>query len=248
MLKVSARARERVRSLAARAGVEAQLRSGYRLVNRAARREARDNEHLRVVLAASLTSDASCIDVGAHDGGVLREIVRCAPQGRHIAYEPIPELAAALARDHPQVDVRAAALSDHDGEAGFLHDLTEPMRSTLHAHAFTDRGSATTISVRVERLDGALPTNYVPALVKIDVEGAEAEVLRGAVETLRRHRPIVVFEHGAGGESSPGEVYSILVDETGYRIFDLDGAGPYSLAEFEATYPQPTMWNWIARP
>jgi FkbM family methyltransferase len=248
MLKVSARARERVRSLATRAGVEPWVRTAYHLVNRGARREALDHEHLRVLLAGSLSADASCIDVGAHDGGVLREIVRCAPRGRHIAYEPLPHLAAALARDYPDVDVRNAALSDHDGEETFLHDRTEPMRSTLHAHAFTDREHATEIRVRVERLDGALPDDYVPALVKIDVEGAEAEVLRGAVETLRRHRPLVVFEHGAGGSSSPSEVYSILVVEADYRIFDLDGMGPYSLSEFEATYPQPTMWNWIAGP
>jgi FkbM family methyltransferase len=248
MPRVSARARERVRLLAARAGLESQLRRTYHLVNRTARREARDHEHLAVLLAATLAPDASCVDVGAHDGGVLREIVRCAPQGRHIAYEPLPELAAALARDYPQVDVRNAALSDHDGDANFLHDRTEPMRSTLHAHAFTNHGNTTSITVRVERLDGALPPGYVPTLVKIDVEGTEAQVLRGAVETLRRHRPVVVFEHGAGGTSSPTEVHSILVKDAGYRIFDLDGAGPYSLSEFEATYPQPTMWNWIARP
>jgi FkbM family methyltransferase len=247
MVRVSATARERVRLLAARVGVESQLRSGYHLINRTARREGRDNEHLRVLLAASLAPDSSCIDVGAHHGDVLREIVRCAPHGRHIAYEPLPELAAALARDYPQVDVRNAALSDHDGEASFLHDRTEPMRSTLHAHAFTDHNNTTTITVRVERLDGALPDDVVPTLVKIDVEGTEAEVLRGAVDTLRRHRPVVVFEHGAGGTSSPAEVHSILAEDAGFRIFDLDGGGPYSRSEFEATYPQPTMWNWIAR-
>ena len=218
------------------------------MVNRGARREALDHEHLRVLLAGSLAADASCIDVGAHDGGVLREIVRCAPQGRHIAYEPLPELAAMLARQYPQVDVRAAALSDHDGEEAFLHDRTEPMRSALHAHDFTDPENTAEIRVLVERLDVALPDGYVPAMVKIDVEGAEAEVLRGAVETLRRHRPIVVFEHGAGGGSSPSEVYSILAGDAGYRIFDLDGTGPYSLSEFEAAYPRPTMWNWIGRP
>jgi FkbM family methyltransferase len=247
MVRVSARARERVRLLAARAGVESQLRRTYHLVNRTARREARDHEHLSVLLACSLAPDASCIDVGAHDGGVLREIVRCAPQGSHIAYEPLPELAAALARDYPQVDVRNAALSDHDGEATFLHDRSEPMRSTLHAHAFTDHNNTIAIPVRVERLDGALPPGYAPTLVKIDVEGTEAEVLRGAIHTLRSHRPLVVFEHGAGGTSSPAEVHSILVDDAGYRIFDLDGTGPYSLPEFEAMYPQPTMWNWVAR-
>jgi FkbM family methyltransferase len=244
---ISARARERVARLAARAGVESQVRQAYRLIDRTARREALDNEHLCVLLAGSLAPDANCIDVGAHSGSVLGEIVRCAPQGRHIAYEPLPHLAGVLAREYPQVDVRAAALSDHDGEASFVHDRTEPMRSTLRPHAFTDEQHATTISVHVERLDAVLPADYVPVLIKIDVEGTEAEVLRGARETLRRHRPIVVFEHGWGGTSSSAEVFSILVDLAGLRIYDMDGAGPYSLADFEAMYPQPTMWNWIAR-
>jgi FkbM family methyltransferase len=248
MVGISAEARERVRQLAARVGVESQVRQAYRLFDRTARREARDNDHMRVVLAACLAPDSGCIDIGAHSGGILGEIVRCAPRGRHIAYEPLPHLATELARRFPGVDVRSAALSDETGTATFVHDHTEPMRSTLHPHDFTDAEHATTIEVRVERLDDALPADYSPALIKIDVEGSEAKVLAGAVETLRRSRPIVVFEHGGGGTSSPTDVYSILVDRAGLRIYDLDGVGPYSHAEFEAMYTQPTMWNWIARP
>ena len=244
---VPARARDRIVSLAGRTGLEAPLRKAYRAVNRTARREARDNAQMRVLLAACLAGDSNCIDVGAHAGDVLDEMVRCSPEGRHIAYEPLPHLAAELARRYPAVDVRSAALSDHDGEANFLFDRTQPARSTLHAHAFTDAGNVTSIAVRLERLDGALPDDYVPALIKIDVEGAEAMVLSGAVETLKRHRPIVVFEHGAGGSSTPDQVYSLLADEVGMRIYDIDGAGPYSRAEFEGMYSQPTLWNWIAR-
>jgi FkbM family methyltransferase len=234
--------------LAVGARVDSHLLAAYRMFDRTARREARDNEHMRVLLAACLRPDSNCIDIGAHSGGILREIVRCAPQGRHIAYEPLPHLAEALARDFPGVQVRAAALSDHDGQASFVHDRTEPMRSTLDPNVFTDHAHAATIDVPVERLDSALGPDYSPTLIKVDVEGSEAKVLAGAVETLRRSRPIVVFEHGGGGASAPGDVYSILVDRAGMRIYDLDGVGPYSLAQFEATYPLPTMWNWIARP
>jgi FkbM family methyltransferase len=245
---LSARARERALQLAVRAGVDEHLRSTYRFFDRTARREARDNEHMRVLMAACLAPDSNCIDIGAHSGGILREIVRCAPRGRHIAYEPLPHLAAELGREFPDVEVRSAALSDHDGQAAFVHDRTEPMRSTLDPHAFTDHRHATTIEVPVERLDGAVGADYTPTLIKIDVEGSEGKVLAGAIETLRRSRPVVVFEHGGGGTSSPTDVYSILVERAGLRIYDLDGVGPYTLAGFEATYPLPTMWNWIARP
>jgi FkbM family methyltransferase len=246
--KASARVRESLLSLAARARLESQLRDAYRLINRTARREARDNQHMRVLLAACLGRDANCIDVGAHAGDVLREIVRCAPDGHHIAYEPLPHLATDLERVFPAADIRCAALSDHGGAAEFLYDGSQPARSTLHAHAFTDHRHVTAIRVRLERLDDALPGGYVPALIKIDVEGTEAEVLRGAIETLKRHRPIVVFEHGGGGTSSPGDVHALLVEKAGLRIYDIDGSGPYSLAEFEAMYSRPTLWNWIARP
>ena len=48
----------------------------------------------------------------------------------------------------------------------------------------------------------------MPQLIKIAVEGAELQVLQGALETLSQHQPIVVFEHAfaacnAYGPSAP---------------------------------------------
>jgi hypothetical protein len=54
----------------------------------------RDHEALATIFAAVLAPDANCIDVGAHTGDVLAEIVRIAPRGRHIGFEPLPGLAA----------------------------------------------------------------------------------------------------------------------------------------------------------
>jgi Methyltransferase FkbM domain len=106
------------------------------------------------------------------------------------------------------------------------------------------------IAVQTERLDDVLDDSYVPTLIKIDVEGAELGVLRGAVETLHRHRPVVVFEHGLGGadlyDTHPTELFDLL-DGAGMRIFDLDGVGPYSCEQFEATFVEP-IWNFLAAP
>ena len=104
--------------------------------------------------------------------------------------------------------------------------------------------------MRTERLDDALPSGYVPALLKIDVEGAELEVLRGGGETIARHRPVVVFEHGAGSAdhygTAPADVWELL-DGAGLRVSGLDGAGPFSLAEFEDQFARAERVNFVAQ-
>jgi FkbM family methyltransferase len=238
----------RVRRLAKRAGVERQAQWVYEHTVPLAIRNRRDNEHQRLLMAFSLAEDANCIDVGAHGGAILREIVRCAPRGQHLAYEPIPELAARLRRDFPGVDVRCAAAGDRAGQATFFHIRSSPEESGFSPRDHVD---AEPLTVRVERLDDALPDDYVPALIKIDVEGAELHVLRGAIATLRRHRPIVVFEHGMGGAdrlgTTPRDVHRLLVGEAGLRIFDIDGGGPYDEAAFAGVFTE-RLWNFVAHP
>ena len=200
-------------------------------------------------MAFVLSENSNCVDIGAHEGAILREMVRCAPRGRHIAYEPLPEFAARLARDFPGVDVRAAAVSNRAGEDTFFRMVGGPMQSGLKLRTGTAREASEAFTVRVDKLDDALPDGYVPSLIKIDVEGAERQVIEGAMGILSRHAPIVCFEHGPGAEgeyqTSPEQVYDLLVSGAGMRVFDIDGVGPYSRAQFVDTYYKP-IWNFVA--
>jgi FkbM family methyltransferase len=180
---------------------------------------------------------------------VLREIVRCAPHGQHIAYEPLPELAARLAREFPEVDVRNAAVSNKTGKSDFYRVRFGSMQSGLKRREGVPASSTDTIIVKTEKLDNDLPAGYIPDLIKIDVEGGERQVIEGAIETISRHAPIVCFEHGPGAEyeynTSPKQVYDLLVREAGLRIFDIDGYGPYSEDGFVAVFDEP-IWNFVA--
>jgi FkbM family methyltransferase len=232
---------------ARRLGIEDSLRSVHGLRSRTARRDRRDGRQLRRLLSV-LPEDASCIDVGANLGAVLREIVRAAPRGRHIAYEPLPELAAVLAREFPQVDVRAAAVSDHVGEATFYRHKARDTRSSLSPLEYGE-GQLERFPVRLEDLDSSLPEDFVPALVKIDVEGAEEQVIRGAAQTLDRHRPTVVFEHNQSARhfGTSSDTLHGLLTNAGLRVFDIDGGGPYGPSEFAERADSGTIWTFVAR-
>jgi FkbM family methyltransferase len=213
------------------------------------RRDWRDNEHLRLLLALTMAPDSNCVDVGSHFGEALREMLRVAPQGQHIAFEPLPEFAARLATEFPGVDVRPVALSDHRGEATFTHVRTRPGYSGFKRRPYPGEEETETITVRVDTLDEALPAGYRPSLIKIDVEGAEQEVLEGGMRTIATHKPTLVFEHGAAAAAygtSSATIFDLVCDEARLRIFDLDGNGPYSREAFSETCQRGDYWNFVA--
>lgn len=207
-----------------------------------------DEQNLRLLLAFVLRRRSNALDVGANRGHILREIRRLAPEGGHLAYEPLPHLYAKLVDRFPEVDVRQRALSNEAGETTFVHVLGREAYSGLKERRYPGEVETETIPITTERLDDHLPEGWLPDFVKIDVEGATGLVLQGAVETLRRAKPTMTFEHGREAAALYGvsdeEVYQLLCREIGLRLFDMDGNGPLSLAEFQDGLQ--TRWNWVA--
>jgi FkbM family methyltransferase len=158
--------------------------------------KARAYDRLTVQIAArALSGGGNSVDVGAHCGGILRHLVRLSPEGRHWAFEPIPNLAAQLQRRFPGVHVEPIALSDYSGAADFHLIPAASAHSSLLRRPDTERGRAVHhVQVQVRQLDSLIPEDVSIAFIKVDVEGSEAEVLRGAAGILRRRQPVVVFE------------------------------------------------------
>jgi FkbM family methyltransferase len=240
-------ARRQLLHAARRASLEPQLRRVQRALSAQRRRDWRDNERIEHLLAETLSEDGSFVDVGACDGDILRHAVRLAPRGRHVAFEPLPERAQALRARFPGVDVRTGALYDAAGTRPFYRVRDAHWYSSLQpmgrAAAELDE-----LAVAVERLDDALPEGFAPAVIKIDVEGAEAGVLAGALRTLRHHRPVVIFEHGAHARHfPPADIHALLTVSAGLRVFDIDGGGPYDRAAFAARVARGDLWTFVAR-
>ncbi len=194
--------------------------------------------------------NSNLLDVGASRGKFLIGIAEVAPGGHHIAYEPIPALHARLVGRFPEVEVRQRALSDREGEVEFIH-VIDPGHQGLSAlkdgdlenPAYPAGVRTETITVATERLDDHRPDGWLPDFVKIDVEGSERLVIRGAMDTLRRARPVIAFEHGWHADASE-DLYELLVRDAGLRMFDMDGNGPMDLPRWLDELRH--RWNWVA--
>jgi FkbM family methyltransferase len=219
------------------------------VVDAAARQAQREAVGISAVLASALRGEGTYVDVGTNRGQVLREAVRIAPRGRHVAFEPIPELAALVSEAFPAVDCRRKAVGARAEVTEFCYFRQLDGWSGLRRspQISDSRGDPQYIEVEVSTLDVEL-AGIAPSVVKIDVEGAEVEVLEGARQVLSRARPLVIFEHvyeaAALYGAQPGAPWDVLCG-LGYEIFAVTGEGPYAREEFIGS--RETV-NWLATP
>jgi len=196
------------------------------------------------IIKMVLGEDSNCIDVGAGTGYILRMIVKCAPQGRHYAFEPAPASADVLRRNFRNVEVLQVALSDKEGQSTFQYVKSRPTLSSLAQREVEECEEVENITVRTAKLDDIFPERLPLSLMKIDVEGAEYFVIKGGIETVRRCKPIIIFECGIGGADVlgvlPQDMYDLLTIECGLRISTLEGflkkEMPLSRDEFVGQY------------
>jgi FkbM family methyltransferase len=177
-----------------------------------------DAENMHRLLAAVLKADSNVIDVGAHGGAFLREAISFAPDGRHIALEPLPHLAARLEEDFPQVDVYCTAASDRVGTASFFHAVDVEPWSGLKSRPLPDGKDPVTeeIEVTLTPIDQLLPEGYRVDLLKIDVEGAEEKVLQ-TVNPDAFELCLVEREDAEGVGSGRGQRIDARMQQAGLR-------------------------------
>jgi FkbM family methyltransferase len=228
----------------------------FTAAGRVHRRNAHYDELTTSIIQRVLGTSGNAVDVGCYRGKILDAIVRQAPAGDHVAFEPNPELTDILRQRFPTVMIHGVALSDAPGRSNF-HVLTHlPAQSGLRRRPTDSPSDERIIEVQVETLDRLLPEHRRIDLIKIDVEGAEVNVLRGAQATLRRWQPIVVFEHGVRTAkpygTTPEMLFDLLADSgLNVSLLDrwLDGGAPFTRRAFlHEKYDVGSHWMFVAAP
>ena len=179
-----------------------------RLVRRLSRRPF--EEDFRAIRVLDLGPTPLMVDVGANRGQSIDAFGLVSPGARIVAFEPSPLLSARLLkryRRRANVTIHAVGLGDRPGE--FALNVPHYNGYPFDGLASFDLSAAQEwLETRVLRFD---PTklrtvsyrckvrtldefDLEPVVIKVDVQGFEEKVLRGAEETLRRARPVLLVE------------------------------------------------------
>lgn len=175
------------------------------------------------------------LDIGANAGQTAASVAGLLPGHDIVCFEPNPDLQTELAfvasRVGPRMQVRACGLGAGPGElvlhvpvsGGLAFEARASLlRTEAQAHARTlsaELGREVTIDERRVEIVTLDSLELAPDLIKIDVEGAEADVLLGAERTLAEHGPILLMERN---QNTPACMAWLAARGFSFFAFDAD--------------------------
>jgi|GEM_PF-2369345 len=153
------------------------------------------------IFERACSAGATVVDVGANIG--LYSVVaaqRIGASGRVYAFEPVPENIAFLRKNlelnrvTDRVAVQEMAVGEADGE---LEIFLSDRQIGTHSAAKAPVGGSTSVKVPMRSVDAFVANIRISRIdvVKVDVEGYDGQVLQGALQTLRQHKPVLFIEY-----------------------------------------------------
>jgi FkbM family methyltransferase len=172
------------------------------------------------------------LDVGAQFGLYSMLAARhIGANGRIFAFEPSPDTVAVLGRHlknnrmSDRVEIVQAAVGPEEGEVTFYMAGTHP--SNTLAPTTVDPVKLTPVKVKAITVDGFCRQRQLkPTILKIDVEGWELQVLRGATEVVQDPALTICVEMHPYAWESAGYTaadFTIFVEANGFEIVPLTG-------------------------
>lgn len=204
------------------------------------------------IKALAVPNVATVFDVGANHGDFAHAATNVFPSASVYLFEPLPhlqqELSGKIAHQHKPWHLSPFALGSERGSFPLYIDQTDDAIGSLsgfteeYLRANPAARPTKKIDCEVRTLDDVVSETQIPLIdiLKIDVEGFEFEVLKGAAATLQRTRAIFIevslIRHAPGVTSPLVEMLDIL-SRNHFNIVDIipslfDAAAPWKPVEF----------------
>jgi len=171
------------------------------------------------------------IDIGGHAGRHSLVMKQKLDPEHLLIFEPLPEqnrTLQAIFEGQRGVVVYNCALGNTTGRFDFMVKKGSPEDSGLRRRLWYFDGRSDNVEiipVTVQALD-SIDIPFRIHFIKIDTEGGEIDILKGAAHLLHRDAPIISVEYGPGCYDAygyePGSLFDIA-NEIGYSVFDLFG-------------------------
>jgi len=210
------------------------------------------------IMKLVLKPDSNCIDIGCFKGEILAEIIKLAPDGRHFAFEPLQNYYQRLfSRFSGKATIFPYALSESQGISEFKFVKNAPAYSGLKTRDYNiKKPDIVTIRVETKALDKLIPETIPIHFIKIDVEGGEYQVFKGAQNLLKRNKPVVVFESGVSASkyynTKPEEIFDFLTDNVNLKLSLLKdyiaNKQPLKRIDFLKIYNSEQEYYFVAHP
>jgi FkbM family methyltransferase len=203
-------------------------------------------------------------DIGANIGAHTLGLARCAgPEGRVFAFEPTDFAFAKLKRNlalNPELELRTRSyqilLASDPGAALPAKIYSSwPLAGDEPVHPKHRGRLSTTSDALVDTVDGFVTREGIARLdlIKIDVDGNEYPVLKGAIRTLARFGPTLVMELSPYVHAEQNQSFAALIEllrDLGYSLQDASTwrSLPLRADDLERLIPDGAGINVIARP
>jgi FkbM family methyltransferase len=176
-------------------------------------------------------------DIGANVGFFTVIGAKLVGQTGHVyAFEPVPENAASIRRNielnnFAHVTLFEKAVSHSTGKGELL--LSHCSGGATLSSAGTSPDVKGTISIELISIDDLVAQQKIapPAVVKIDVEGAELDVLQGMSQTIKKFKPVIIYEvddEKEGPFQQKLKACDAFVQTFGYELTTLQDSYPKS--------------------
>ena len=182
------------------------------------------------VIRSKAKRESVIYDIGAFSGAYSIYLAHKVEQSRVYSFEPTPQIFNELIKNieafgAKNITAMNIAISDHIGRQHF-YVSSDFARSSFYLSnaAWENREITQSIEVNCETIDHLVESGRLPPpdIIKIDVEGHEYEVVRGAEKTISRFMPMIFYEPHGTPEVATSEIETrSLLSKYGYEFTSL---------------------------